>query len=330
MDKQKYILWKEEYHYSAAYGFEPNIYSYIHEDDEVRPGIIIVPGGGYRFVSPSEGEMVAEKFYEMGYQAFVCTYTTNMMSLEVLKDQPMKDLSRAIRFIRANCEKFRLDPEKLFLCGFSAGGHLCGSLAVHWNDIKDEDAAYQAVSNKPTGVILSYPVITSGTFGHKDSFVSLYGEDATEEELNYASLEKQVTDQTSPIFIWQTVTDELVSVENSYLMAEALEKAGVTYEHHVFSRGQHGLSLANERWAANDVGDDYTMEQTYAMIKALKEDRIQLPEETKQMMLGIAEFLDLSKDNLQIPGTSANVPVKAVAIWPELADAWMKDLCDPS
>ena len=108
MLKKRYDLWEAgEYTYPMAFGFQPNIVSYLHEDTEkARPCVIVVPGGGYRVVSPSEGEIVAKKFYDKGYQTFVCTYTVNLTGTVPLKDQPVKDLARAVRYIRKNADLF--------------------------------------------------------------------------------------------------------------------------------------------------------------------------------------------------------------------------------
>ncbi len=274
----------------------------------------------------TEGEIVALEFYKKGYNTFVCTYTTNLFGIAPLLDQPMKDLSRAIRYIRANAGAFHVKENELTICGFSAGGHLCGSVCVHYEDVKDENPKYSDISNKPDAAILSYPVITSGEKAHRGSFESLLGKDASEEQLSYMSLEKHVTPDTPPCFLWQTATDETVPVENSYLFAEAgkdaseeqlsymsLEKHvtpdtppcflwqtatdetvpvensylfaeacranGVSYAHHVFSKGKHGLSLANEEWASGNFGGQYTVEQIECQVKAAEEGVLPLPEE---------------------------------------------------
>ena len=212
MKSERFTLWEEgEYSYPLACGFVPNIVSYLHEDDEIHPAMIVVPGGGYMFVSPSEGEIIAEKFFGYGYNAFVVTYTVNILGTCPLKDQASKDLSRAIRFVRAHAEQFSIDPAKVAICGFSAGGHLSASLAVHHMDLPDANPAYQNISNRPDAAILSYPVITSGEKAHRGSFDALLGKDGTEEELHYASLETQVTDETSPCFLWHTATDSSLS-----------------------------------------------------------------------------------------------------------------------
>ena len=101
-----------------------------------------------------------------------------------LKKQPLNDISRAVRFIRKNAEEYNIDGKKLFVCGFSAGAHVCGSLAVHYGDVKDVNPEYDKISNKPDGVILSYPVITTGEFTHADSIRALLGNNPSAEELD--------------------------------------------------------------------------------------------------------------------------------------------------
>ena len=183
----------------------------------------------------------------MGYQTAVVTYTTNLLQMIPLKMQPMQDLMRAIRYIRKHAEELHVDKDKIMLCGFSAGAHACGSVAFHWQEFEEaERGEYAFVSAKPNAVILSYPVITSGEYAHRGSFTALLGVDASEEELEYMSLEKQVTEDMPPCFLWQTVTDELVSVQNSFLFAQALQEKKIPYAFHAFSKGKHGLSLADE------------------------------------------------------------------------------------
>ena len=320
-----YTIWENgEYQYAGAFGFTPNLHAYLHEDDQTRPAMIVVPGGGYRVVSPTEGEIVAKKFYEAGYQCFVLTYTTNLIGMEPLKLQPFHDLSRAVRFVRANREKFGIS-EEMYLCGFSAGAHLAGTLAVHWQDVEDMNAKYQPVSNRPTGVILSYPVITTDKqLAHGDSFIALCGENAAQEELSYFSLEKQVSDQTPPMFLWQTVSDELVPVENSMLMAKALKDAGIPFEYHLFPRGAHGLSLSDEVWETGDLGEPYTMEQTLNIIHAVKSGALPLPDEAKEQLLAAFAYMDPENYDPDSPRPASGTAVKEVAVWPELAVSWMK------
>ena len=321
MRHERIDLWEDgEYNYTASFGFRPNLRTYLHEDDEIRPCVLVIPGGGYRMVSPTEGEIVAKCFHDKGYQTFVGTYTTNFLGLKPLKTQPLKDISRMIRVIRARAEEFRVNPDQIAVCGFSAGAHLCGSLCVHWQDV--EDTRYAEISSRPDGAILSYPVITSGEFAHRDSFTALLGNQPTGEELDYVSLEKQVTAQTPPMFLWQTATDELVPVENSYLMAAALKKTGVPFEHHVFPKGIHGLSLANRDWAEGRFGEPYVMEQMMGIAEAVKKGEVQAPPEA----LGFLNFF-IHPESVDMQSFPANQPVKEASVWPDLADTWMRENC---
>lgn len=320
MKKEKLVIWEEgEYGYPLAFEFVPNLVGYIHEEDtQTRPCMLVVPGGGYCVVSPTEGEIVAMEFYGKGYNAFVLTYTTNPLMLEPLKEQPMKDLSRAVRLIRSRADGYHIDPGRVFLCGFSAGGHLCASVCVHYKDVADD--RYGCFSNRPDAAILSYPVITAGDKAHRGSFQALLGADASEEQLEYMSLEKQVTPETPPCFLWQTATDDAVPVENSYLFAEALKEQGVPFAHHVFSAGRHGLSLADEKWAKGEYGDPYTMEQTLQIAEKVKNGTIPVSEEVKESFLPQFERGKEETDAL----LAENSPNDEVVIWPVLAHQWIK------
>ena len=131
-------IWKrEEYSYESEERDIPYVISYMHEDGQIRPAMIVVPGGAYRQVSSSEGDIVARTFYRAGYNALVLTYSVNPTSEgEPLHLQPLRDLARTVRLVRYYAKQCRIDPEKVAVCGFSAGGHLCGSLGVHFQDIK--------------------------------------------------------------------------------------------------------------------------------------------------------------------------------------------------
>jgi len=150
-------LWhKEEYHYPAAHGFIPIMVSYIHEDELMHPAMLVVPGGGYRLVSPSEAHLVATEFYQAGYNVFVLEYTVNPLDEAPLKLQPLKDISRAMRMIRFLAEQLHILSDQIVVCGFSAGGHLCASLCVHGADIEDPDEKYQTATDGTVPVQNSY------------------------------------------------------------------------------------------------------------------------------------------------------------------------------
>lgn len=262
-------IWeKGEYGYAAAYGFQPDIHAYLHEDG-THDCLIVAPGGGYCMCVPQEGEIVAKEFYERGLNVFVLTYTTDITMSVPLRKQPLEDIARAVRFVRARAKEYSLG-KKLFACGFSAGAHVCGTLAVHHDDVTDTNPAYAGISCRPDGAILCYPVITTGRYTHQSSVEALIGKNPPAEELRYFSLEKNVTDRTVPCFLWQTATDDLVPVENSYLFANALKEKGVPFAHHVFQEGFHGLSVASEDFFRGKFGEPYTMAQVMRAVQAVK------------------------------------------------------------
>ena len=316
-------IWQEgEYTYEASYGFTPNVFAYLHPDTEKRPCMLVVPGGGYCMCCSHEGELPAMEFYNRGMNVLVLSYTTDITMSVPLKKQPLNDISRAVRFIRKNADKYSIDPDKLFIMGFSAGAHVCGSLAVHFDDVQDISAEYNEVSNRPDGVILSYPVITTGEYTHKDSIKTLLGDAPTDEELEYFSLEKQVKEKTPPCFIWQTQEDDLVPVENSYLFAMALRKKKVPFAHYVFPRGYHGLTIANDTFFKGWSGGDYTMEQTMRAAFNVKEGKgINVSKKRKQ------ELIDQFFSGNDFQGNGIDMSLKNdVGLWSDLAWAWISSI----
>lgn len=317
-------LWtKEEYGYEAAYGFVPNLHAYIHDEDDAdgsRDSMIVLPGGGYCLCAPHEGEPVALEFYNRGMNAFVLTYTTDITMSVPLKKQPLMDVSRAVRLVRKNADEYGAKGGKVIICGFSAAAHVCGSLAVHYKDIKDP--AYENISNKPDGVILSYPVISTGSYGHGSSFEALLGMDASEEERDYFSLEKNVDKDVPPCFLWQTLTDELVPVENSYLFAEELKKNNVPFAHYVFPTGVHGLGLAKE-----SIRDDssYPMEQVERAVAAVKRGEGVNVSDRRREELTEQFPEDTSGWDSHNPHDLSDVG-RDISLWPELAYIWISRL----
>ena len=183
--KEKCRIWEtEEYEYTRAFGFIPEIFCYIHKDSKKRRAVLVVPGGGYTIVSPTEAEIVAKKFFEEGYQAFVLIYTTNLLHDMPLMLQPLRDISRAVRILRKQEDEWRIKENGVAVCGFSAGAHLCASLAVHYKDIEECGNEYKAYSNRPDAVVLASPVISTGEYGHRDSMKALLGKNPSEEMLN--------------------------------------------------------------------------------------------------------------------------------------------------
>ncbi|MBQ8091982.1 MAG: alpha/beta hydrolase [Clostridia bacterium] len=209
-----------------------------------RPMILICPGGAYAYTSDREAEPLALTFLAMGYDAAVLRYSVAPVRYPVA----LQELAKSVAYIRNNAAQWHVLPDKLFVLGCSAGGHLAANLGVQWNDAEVMTGAGIPADNlklvRPDGLILCYPVITSGKFAHKGSFENLLGERNAEEGPKH-SLENQVTPDMPPVFLWHTFTDQAVPVENSLLLASALRAAGVSLEMHIFERGVHGLSLAN-------------------------------------------------------------------------------------
>lgn len=337
-------IWKqEEYTYEAAYGFMPNLRFYLHDDSDAkstcqdpsssskstcpRPFMLVVPGGGYCMAVPPEGEVVAKVFYEKGMNCAVLTYTTDITMSVPLRKQPMNDISRAVRYIRKNAARFDADPGKLIVCGFSAGAHVCGSLGVHFEEITDPDPDLNPVSNRPDAMILSYPVITSGEFTHIYSMWALLGQDGPKEEYEYFSLEKHVKENTPPTFMWQTVTDDLVPVENSMMFASALRKAGVPFSYHAFPQGFHGLSVFNEDWKNGNFGEPYTMEQVDLAVKAVKEGRgVRVPEQRVKELKEQFPDPDPNGEKPEPPQMPPLPNLKDVPMWPDLAMAFFEQI----
>lgn len=266
-------LWKpQEYTYEAAYGFMPNVHAYLHDEDATpRKCMVVVPGGGYCMLAPHEGVLPAMEYYRMGLNVFVLTYTNDITMCVPLKRQPMEDISRAVRLIRKGAAEYNIYADKLLICGFSAGGHVCASLCTHFDDITDPDPGLNTISNRPDAAIFGYPVITSGKYTHIYSMQALLGYEPSDEELEYFSLEKQVKENTPPCFLWQTVEDDLVPVENIYLFAKALKEKGVPYAQYVFPKGGHGLSVASDEMFAGWRGGEYICEQLGFALKHIKD-----------------------------------------------------------
>ena len=276
---------------------------------------------------PPEAGVVAKEFYDRGMNCAVLTYTTDITMCVPLKKQPMEDLSRAVRYIRKNAASLGADPGKLVVCGFSAGAHVCGSLGVHFADVKDPDPAYDAVSNRPDAQVLCYPVITSGEFTHIYSMWALLGQDGPKEEYEYFSLEKHVSDSTPPTFLWQTVTDDLVPVENSAMFAQACRKAGVPYCYYAFPRGWHGLSICNSAYRAGDFGEPYTMELVDRAVAAVREGRgIDVPEKRYNELMEQFPAPKEGEAPNPPPAMTEMPEFKDVALWPDLFEAWFQNL----
>ncbi len=207
---------------------------------ESKPAIIICPGGGYEFCSIREGAPVGRKFAKHGIEAFVLEYECEPAPLSLC---PLHTLASAVKYVREHSDDYGVGKSKIAVGGFSAGAHLAGLLGTKWSDPEWFDAGTEHEAIRPNALVLCYPVVTAGEYAHRGSFERLAGEDVQAQQK--FSLEKLVTEATPPTFLWHTIDDETVPVENTLLMEAALRKNGVPHELHLFPHGVHGLSLAD-------------------------------------------------------------------------------------
>lgn len=207
-----------------------------------RPLVLICPGGGYCFTSEREAEMFALKWNSYGYHAIVVWYSVK----PAVYPTALLELSQVMRLAQEKAEEWQIDTKKIFVQGSSAGGHLAASYGMFWNrEFLAKETGLCSEKLRPLGMILNYPVITSGEYAHKESFENLLA-DAYEEKKEELSLEKQVSENTPPAFIWTTDEDGLVPAENSLLLALAMRAKKIPVELHMYMKGGHGLALASE------------------------------------------------------------------------------------
>lgn len=218
-------------------------------------GILVVPGGGYASVcTHREGEPIAEAFLSHGVNAFVLNYRVGEGHLY---PEQLMDAARAISYVRKNADKYSVDPNKIFAVGFSAGGHLVGTLSTQYS-FAEKALGLNEGEARPDGTVYSYPVVSTECPTHGGSFYYLLGkpiEEYTEAERRLVSLECSVNEKTPPAFIWHTAEDDLVPVFGSLRLAEAYIKAGVPTALHIYPYGPHGIALGNT--ATSTGREDY-------------------------------------------------------------------------
>ena len=208
-----------------------------------RPAVIVVPGGGYSNVSPREAEPVATAFMARGFHTFVLTYLCAPQGVRY--PEQLLELASAVDYVRKNAAEMNVNPDEIFVIGFSAGGHLTANLAIEYANV--EQKAGVALDCKPTAIGLGYPVI-SKIHGHQGSYKNLlqgYSEAEESELLKTLNLNEAVSDSTPPAFLWATAEDGAVPVDNTIRYAQALSDHGIAFEVHIYPKGVHGLSTCN-------------------------------------------------------------------------------------
>ena len=227
-----------------------NLYTYFLDSsiemrpNEKRPVILMCPGGGYEMTSDREAEPMAMQFLARGYHVAILRYSV----CPVRYPAALLQVAESVLYLKEHADEYHIDPEKIVVQGCSAGGHLAANYGIAWNS--PFLTKLMGMENDPerlcvAGLLLCYPVITSGEKAHEESFRNLLGEQY-EEKKEELSLENQVTPDTPPTFLWHTATDETVPVENSLYFFQSCLQQGVSAELHIYPVGGHGLSLANE------------------------------------------------------------------------------------
>ena len=246
---------------AKADGDDPQLLITRVKSAEPTAAVVILPGGGYGgHAMGHEGYEFAQWFHSLGITSAICTYRLRGKGNDGKgygHPAPMIDAQRAIQTLRSRAKELNIDPDRVGVIGFSAGGHLCSTVATKFAEAKpDSDDPVQRVSSRPDFSILCYPVIGfDKPYSHKGSQRNLLGENPDPELVASLSNEDQVTKQTPPTFLFHTQADTVVPVENSIEYYLACKRNGVPAEMHIFTEGRHGVGLAKglpgaQQWPA--------------------------------------------------------------------------------
>ena len=246
-DREFHLLWPDGA--PGAVGTEavdkPKITVYRAPADKATGAAVVVcPGGGYQVVAADhEGKQIAEWLNSFGVSAFVLQYR---LGPRYRHPVPLQDAQRAIRIVRSRAQEWGVDPKRIGILGFSAGGHLASTAATHFDDGRADAAdPVERQGSRPDFAVLCYAVISLyDPPAHSGSRRNLLGDPADPALVQLLSNDRQVTARTPPTFLWHTADDAAVPVASSLLFFEALTKAGVPGELHVFPHGRHGVGLA--------------------------------------------------------------------------------------
>jgi acetyl esterase/lipase len=302
----------------------PSVQLYQPPADKASGAAIVVcPGGGYARLAPHEGHDVAVWLNSIGVTAVVLKYR---LGPKYQHPAMMQDALRAIRYTRSKAAEWKIDPNRVGIMGFSAGGHLASTAATHF-DGGDQNAGdpIEKLSSRPDLAILCYPVITmTDPFAHKGSRKNLLGENPPEQMVNLMSNEKQVTEQTPPTFLFHTQDDPGVPVENSMMFALALRQKKVPYEMHLYEHGRHGVGLAPGDPA---LGTWPKLLENWLRARGFV-SQSQRASEAESIKYRNPEFVRLI-DELRVtpPEFAADSMIKLSA-HPEIDDVWRKEILE--
>lgn len=255
--QQPIVLWPEGA--PGAVGRDPldvpTLTPYLPlKEQTTGAAIIICPGGGYDSLSVREGAPVAEWLNSIGIAAFVLKYR---VAPRYHHPAPLQDAARAIRTVRVRAAEWHLDPERIGILGFSAGGHLASTAGTHFEVGKPNASdPIERVTSRPNLVMLIYAVISMREQTHPRSKLNLLGPDPRPDLISLLSNEEHVTKETPPTFLVHGVSDSKVPVENSLLFVAALRKASVPFELHLYEHGEHGFALGGKDPALSTWPDD--------------------------------------------------------------------------
>ena len=224
----------------------PTLTPYLCESNATGAAMVICPGGGYGSLAPHEGNDYALWLNQHGVTCFVLKYRLGSHGYH--HPAMLNDAARAVRWVRAHADDYKIDTKRVGIMGSSAGGHLTATLLTHYDagDTNSTDVI-ERQSSRPDLGILCYAVVTMGEFTHQGSKNNLLGKNPPPELVKLLSNELQVTSNTPPCFLWTTFEDKAVPMENTLLFAEALRKNHVPFALHVYENGAHGMGLGNHK-----------------------------------------------------------------------------------
>lgn len=236
-------------------GYQPTLECHVPEFYEElgkrsRGAVLICPGGGYDYCSEREAAPIAYRFLGAGYAAFVIRYSCYNKKFPTA----LLECAAAVKYIRENAENFDIDPDRICVMGFSAGGHLAASMANLWNSsLLSDTLGCTSQMLKVNRSVLCYPVILSDpALTHEGSIANLLQQKTDPEMREFLSMDKRVGEQTPPTFLWHCSDDGCVPVENSLYYMTALSKAKIPFEAHIYPSGGHGLALCDGTTATWD------------------------------------------------------------------------------